>query len=152
MGKRLKILGIIAIFTPYFALAQMSLPSSVGVTVVPGPTAILPTPASGTLWCPYRDLTMSIGTTGDKVKALQDFLAQDPAIYPEGLVTGYYGPLTQAALKRLQTKVGLPATGTLDDDTREIIFPCVSIRVISPNGGEVWERSQIQTIQWDVIE
>lgn len=40
----------------------------------------------------------------DEVKKLQTFLAQDAAVYPQGLVTGYFGPLTTAAVKRFQQK------------------------------------------------
>jgi peptidoglycan hydrolase-like protein with peptidoglycan-binding domain len=46
--------------------------------------------------------TLTIGSSGAQVSALQQFLAADPAIYPEGLVTGYFGPLTQAAVMRYQ--------------------------------------------------
>jgi len=40
-----------------------------------------------------------------EVKCLQEFLkSQGPEIYPEGLVTGYFGPLTLSAVKRFQQK------------------------------------------------
>ncbi|MBI5470660.1 peptidoglycan-binding protein [Candidatus Kaiserbacteria bacterium] len=41
--------------------------------------------------------------SGPDVTLLQRFLARDPLIYPEGLVTGYYGNLTRAAVRRFQT-------------------------------------------------
>jgi peptidoglycan hydrolase-like protein with peptidoglycan-binding domain len=52
-----------------------------------------------------RDLTINM--TGDDVSALQKFLATDKAIYPEALVTGKFGPATEAAVKRWQAKLGL---------------------------------------------
>lgn len=39
-----------------------------------------------------------------EVKKLQTFLAKDPAVYPQGIISGYFGPLTTAAVKRFQEK------------------------------------------------
>lgn len=46
--------------------------------------------------------TLQLGSEGSDVQRLQQFLAQDPAIYPEGRITGYFGPLTRAAVGRWQ--------------------------------------------------
>jgi len=49
-----------------------------------------------------------IGQKNNDVKYLQEFLKkQESDIYPEGLVTGYYGPLTKAAVTRFQLKHGV---------------------------------------------
>ncbi len=40
----------------------------------------------------------------DQVKKLQEILARDPNIYPEGLVTGNFLSLTQQAIIRFQEK------------------------------------------------
>ena len=45
---------------------------------------------------------MRQGMSGDDVKALQTILAAQPDVYPEGLITGYYGPLTSKAVKNYQ--------------------------------------------------
>lgn len=50
---------------------------------------------------------LTVGSTGNEVKALQEYLATDKNIYPEGKVTGTFGPLTEAAVKRFQEKHGL---------------------------------------------
>lgn len=55
--------------------------------------------------------SFAIGSRGDDVAALQQVLAQDPSIYPEGLVTGYFGPLTQEAVKRFQEERGIVNSG-----------------------------------------
>ena len=54
---------------------------------------------------------LELGDTGSEVSALQTFLAADSSIYPEGLVTGFFGPLTEAAVKRYQTEFGISAVG-----------------------------------------
>ncbi|MEK7609116.1 MAG: peptidoglycan-binding domain-containing protein, partial [Patescibacteria group bacterium] len=57
------------------------------------------------------------GSRGEDVRQLQEFLAQDPAIYPEGLATGYYGIGTEAAVKRWQAQNGVPAVGVVGRQT-----------------------------------
>ena len=52
------------------------------------------------------------GVRGNEVKTLQEFFARSPDIYPEGLVTGYFGPLTEVAVKRFQVKYGIVSSGT----------------------------------------
>ena len=58
------------------------------------------------------------GMTDEDIKKVQEILATDKSIYPEGLVTGYFGPLTKNALKRFQEKFEIEVTGELDEDTR----------------------------------
>lgn len=62
---------------------------------------------------------LSPGNTGLAVTLLQSTLKQDGSIYPEGLVTGFYGPMTERAVMRFQTQYGLPATGIVDRPTLE---------------------------------
>ncbi len=64
---------------------------------------------------------MFIGVIGDDVVLLQEFLATDSDLYPEGLITGYYGALTEKAVKRLQEKYGLEMVGVVGPKTREKI-------------------------------
>ncbi|MCD6500929.1 peptidoglycan-binding protein [bacterium] len=53
------------------------------------------------------------GMRGNGVRCLQEFLkAQGKEIYPQGLVTGFFGPLTRAAVMRFQEKYA-----------SEILFP-----------------------------
>ncbi len=53
-----------------------------------------------------------------EIKFLQSFLRLIPNIYPEKLVTGFYGTKTENAVKRLQTKLRISATGKIDGATR----------------------------------
>ncbi|EKD23794.1 MAG: peptidoglycan binding protein [uncultured bacterium] len=62
--------------------------------------------------------SLRVGSRGGQVKALQEFLKQSPDIYPEGLVTGYFGPLTENAVKRFQQKEAIEAIGIVGPITR----------------------------------
>ena len=59
----------------------------------------------------WRDLKR--GDIGDDVKELQQELAHnDPTLFPPGLVTGFFGPKTEGALKMFQRRFGIDASGT----------------------------------------
>ena len=62
--------------------------------------------------CPQIGRVLKMGISGDDVRRLQQYLARDPALYPEATVSGYYGGLTQAAVQRWQTKYNIVGSGT----------------------------------------
>lgn len=51
------------------------------------------------------------GITSPVVSQLQQHLARDYSIYPEQMVSGLYGPLTVAAVKRFQVACGIVSLG-----------------------------------------
>lgn len=51
----------------------------------------------------FLERDLEIGVKGEDVKLLQTWLSINKAIYPEGLVTGYFGVLTERAIKKYQT-------------------------------------------------
>ncbi|HDZ54558.1 MAG TPA: hypothetical protein ENI19_02270 [Candidatus Nealsonbacteria bacterium] len=57
------------------------------------------------------------GMTGEDVELLQEILKTDPEIYPEGLVTGYFGPLTYNAVKKFQRAAGIEQAGRVGPKT-----------------------------------
>ena len=61
------------------------------------------------------------GMTDTDIAKLQELLATDSAIYPEGKKTGYFGPLTLEAVKRFQARHGLAITGIVDGETRDLL-------------------------------
>jgi len=58
------------------------------------------------------DGQLDFGDSNQEVTELQTFLALDSEIYPEGLVTGYFGPLTQQAVQRFQAEHDIVSSGT----------------------------------------
>ena len=104
-----------------------------------------------TMNAPVFAKPLAQGESSDAVKDLQTILKTDPSIYPGGQVTGYYGPLTAEAVRKLQAKYGLPQTGILDTPTQQVIYPTntqIDLMVISPNGGETWDKGKLHTISW----
>ena len=54
---------------------------------------------------------LDLGQKSANVTNLQDFLSANPSVYPEGLVTGYFGGLTKAAVMRFQAMFGFDQAG-----------------------------------------
>lgn len=77
-------------------------PATPSETAKPSPVAQLVSPVFN------KDL--QLGSRGDDVRRLQELLKTDKGVYPEGLVTGYYGQLTKAAILKLQLKHGVIKT------------------------------------------
>jgi peptidoglycan hydrolase-like protein with peptidoglycan-binding domain len=59
--------------------------------------------------------------SGSDVGSLQTFLAADPTLYPQGLVTNYFGNLTKGAVANFQTRNGLPAVGRVGPMTLPVL-------------------------------
>ena len=66
------------------------------------PSATTPSPSSATFL-----KNLSFGMSSEDVRRLQTLLASYKDVYPEGLITGYYGLLTQKAVGRFQVKYGV---------------------------------------------
>lgn len=80
---------------------------------------ITPEPIPGVDYNVYTfTKTLVLGMTDAEVFNLQKVLSLDPAIYPEGEVTGYFGKMTEAAVKRFQSKYGIRTTGQVGPQTR----------------------------------
>ncbi|RJR14077.1 hypothetical protein C4585_01270 [Candidatus Parcubacteria bacterium] len=88
-------------------IQQLQLQLGTTGTVNPG-TGIVVDSSS----CPQIGRVLGVGSSGDDVTRLQQFLARDPSIYPERNISGYYGPLTEAAVKRWQARFNIVSSGT----------------------------------------
>ena len=77
--------------------------------------------------CPTLTSNLYLGLddsdTDGEVTKLQRFLASNSAIYPEGLITGYFGPLTELAVKRWQAANGIVSSGTPDTTGYGVVGP-----------------------------
>lgn len=62
---------------------------------------------------------LTIGSTGEQVVILQDFLRAEGVFTLES--TGYFGSITEGALKKYQTNNGLTATGMIDAATIAVL-------------------------------
>lgn len=52
------------------------------------------------------------GSRGTNVVNIQTYLASNPSFYPQGLITGYFGSLTRAAVQRFQAFYGIVSSGS----------------------------------------
>lgn len=89
--------------------------------------------------CPLIGRVLKLGSTGDDVSRLQRFLAADASIYPEAQITGYYGALTEAAVKRWQSKYNIVSSGDAESTGYGVTGPrtaaAISLQCSTVSGG-----------------
>ena len=100
-------------------------------------------------------------TTGGQISLLQDFLKTRGLFKQKS--NGFFGVTTLQAVNKFQESVGLSSTGFVGPLTRGKIKeqtcggvvvipmrpPIGKIAVLSPNGGETWQKGTTQTIKWN---
>lgn len=79
--------------------------------------------------------TLDLGQSGSQVTELQTYLATDTNVYPSGLVTGYFGPLTQAGVQKFQIAQGIVSSGSPSTTGFGRVGPATMARINSLNGG-----------------
>jgi peptidoglycan hydrolase-like protein with peptidoglycan-binding domain len=72
---------------------------------------VSPTPTTSNLSNQLFINQLFFGLNNNDVSRLQTFLASDNTIYPEGLITGYFGNLTREAIKRFQCRHNIVCSG-----------------------------------------
>jgi hypothetical protein len=99
--------------------------SSVAIQTTPAAQTTAPntaannTTAAGTTTLYSFTAFLSIGSTGTQVTNLQNYLTQKG--FYSGPVTGYYGSLTAAAVKKYQTAHGITPAGYVGPGTRTVL-------------------------------
>lgn len=106
------------------------------LVAVGGILALLPAASVGAQSI-YFSKTLKRGSFGDEVKQLQEFLKTMPDVYPEGLVSGYFGTLTEKAVKRFQGKYEIEQVGIVGPKTRaklsDLILPQAFRQQLKPS-------------------
>ncbi len=80
----------------------------------------------------YNQITTQLdpGARGQNVTNLQTFFADNASIYPEGMITGYFGTLTKNSVNRFQAAYGLSQVGR--------VGPATMAKINSLIGGGGW--------------
>ncbi|MCL4403804.1 peptidoglycan-binding protein, partial [Patescibacteria group bacterium] len=88
-------------------------PVAAPAVTAPAPTVTTPAPAGQVLGAAVFRFTrtLDLGAQGNDVTELQNMLISE-GVY-SGPVTGYYGPLTEGAVKKLQAKYGISQVGAV---------------------------------------
>lgn len=86
-----------------FALAALSLLASA--------TPVFAAPTVSTSYCTGLTRMLAFGSRGNDVFALQQFFVSQGLLSSDSL-TGYFGPLTQAAVRQWQTQQSIVSSGT----------------------------------------
>lgn len=80
--------------------------------------------------------SLDLGSKGSQVTELQTYLASNATIYPSGLITGYFGALTQAGVQNFQIAQGIVTNGTPATTGFGRVGPTTMARINSlENGG-----------------
>ena len=92
---------------------------------------------------------LDIGSTGQEVTDLQNYLSTNASMYPSGLVTGYFGPLTQAGVQKFQTAQGIVSSGTPASTGYGRVGPMTIVRLNALMGGTTsnapWDTVPVQS-------
>lgn len=79
--------------------------------------------------------------TGGEVSRLQKFLARDAAIYPSGIISGYFGNLTEQAVKKWQTKYGIVSYGDAPSTGYGVVGPKTRFKMV-----ELWLKREVSKV------
>jgi len=92
-------------------------------------------PAPETSSCASPDLTRALfrglndSVTKGEVSQLQRFLSQFPQIYPAGLITGFFGPLTEQSVKQFQAQYGVVSSGSPETTGYGVVGPKTRVAI-----------------------
>lgn len=115
-----------------------TLQQQVGGTTQTGAVQTTAATTGTSLQCPLISRNLKKGMSGTDVTRLQQFLALDPSIYPEMQVTGFYGALTEAAVKKFQCKYNIVCDGAPETTGYGVVGPrTAALMALQCPGGSV---------------
>ena len=101
---------------------------------------------------PIFERDLEYGESSEEVRRLQKLLASDKEIYPEGRVTGYFGPLTLKAVQRFQCKYGIVCEGSSQTTGFGRVGPKTREKLQEVFGKVSSKEIQIQTLKSEIIK
>lgn len=84
------------------------------------------------------------GMKGDDVKHLQEILASDSDNFSKEMVTGFFGPITEDALKHFQKRFGITPSGVVGPATMEKLNDLLDERAI--HGDEYFDDNEFSDL------
>lgn len=137
-------------------MKNTKLNSKIGALAIAGATfASVLMMATPTLAADMLTRQLQLGMSGSDVSILQAFLAKDVTIYPQGLVTGYFGSLTASAVSRFQARNGVASVGRVGPITLALINAQLGGNLgfaPSINNVSVVKNSTNATVSWTTDE
>ncbi len=91
--------------------------------------------------------SLDLGSTGAQVTELQTYLSTNASYYPSGLVTGYFGPLTEGGVQKFQVANSIVTSGTPATTGYGRVGPTTMARINALNGGGVVQNNA----SWDTV-
>ncbi len=92
---------------------------------------------------------LDLGSSGNQVIELQQFLATNSFIYPAGIVSGHFGPLTQAAVLQFQVAYDIPQVGRVGPMTQTKINAIMSSGLGLDTRTPIMTNASVQTNRTD---
>ncbi len=90
--------------------------------------------------------SLYLGSTGSQVTELQTYLSTNASYYPSGLVTGYFGPLTEGGVQKFQVAQGIVSSGSPATTGYGRVGPTTMARINALNGGGI-----VNNASWDTV-
>ena len=110
---------------------------------VPQPSVVpatIPSSPVAQIVSPVFNKTLKYGITSDDVKRLQQLFAQDLEIYPEGIISGWFGALTRTAVKKFQCKYNIVCSGNENTTGYGLVGPKTRLKLT-----EVFSKSSTES-------
>jgi peptidoglycan hydrolase-like protein with peptidoglycan-binding domain len=98
----------------------MKITSNAGMSIMFATLLSIGLTSSALAYYPIQS-QLDFGETNADVTNLQTFFKDNPAIYPEGIVSGYFGSLTRSSVQRFQAQYGLDQVGRVGPMTQSKI-------------------------------